>query len=390
MMNKIVSKLKQKGFRWFIWRLGRELRAPSIPLLKLVIDKYLQFKKKTLKNWSETREDDFLYAIYDLDENAITFNVVEILLDAEYEASVRNKVGFVMVFVPRSNDPSLTYEEYDALFDADNKLWKFQNIVLPVSLLSEKCKGAYLLPKRSDAVEFVKGRDVIPDLYDGVNLRGAVDGRELFKKLDRPNVFEGLRAPKQGMRYIQKWLLENNIKEPIVTITIRNFQFDKARNSNIEAWSQFVKYLRSAGYIPVVIPDTDTAFCEDQLFDEAILFKECAWNIGLRTSLYETAYLNFFVPNGCSQLAVFNPKCSYIMMNCLPAGSIVTTKESYERNDHPIGTNYRFATPNQRLCFNADTLENIMHEFERFIEDQRPQATNEISSHSPNTGLTSD
>ena len=212
-MNKIVSKLKQKGFRWFIWRLGRELRAPSIPLLKLVIDKYLQFKKKTLKNWSETREDDFLYAIYDLDENAITFNVVEILLDAEYEASVRNKVGFVMVFVPRSNDPSLTYEEYDALFDADNKLWKFQNIVLPVSLLSEKCKGAYLLPKRSDAVEFVKGRDVIPDLYDGVNLRGAVEGRELFKKLDRPNVFEGLRAPKQGMRYIQKWLLENNIKD---------------------------------------------------------------------------------------------------------------------------------------------------------------------------------
>jgi hypothetical protein len=57
-------------------------------------------------------------------------------------------------------------------------------------------------------------------------------------------------------------------------------------------------------------------------------------------------------------------------MNSLPKGSIVTTKESYKLNRHPIGKDYKFATRNQRMYFKPDTFENLVSEFERFEKDQ--------------------
>ena len=386
-MNQIVSKLKQKGFRWFVWRLGRELRTPTNPLFKLVIDKLLYLKKTISNNVDSADKDEFLYVICDLDINAITFNMTERLVDAEYESNKRGKTGFVLVFVPRSNDTRLSNKEYDAVIDDASKHWKFQNVVLPVTMLSRKCKGVYILPKRSDAITFVKGREIYPELYDGVNLRATGVG-DLFRKLDRPNLVEGLRAPKQGLRYVKSWVLENGIKDPIVTITIRDYMYDKARNSNIEACSQFANYLNSRSYHPVIIPDTDNAFCENHQFDGLTVFKECAWNIDLRASLYESAFLNFFPPTGPSQLAVYNPQCSYIQMNSLPKGSIITTKESYKLNRHPIGSDYKFATRNQRMYFKPDTFENLVSEFERFEKDQNFQTINEEPVRSTNTGIT--
>ena len=368
MISYLFSKLKQKGFRWFLWRLGHEVRNPTTPCLKVTLDKYVYIKKKISKIWIKSKEDDFLYAIYDLDINAITFNVVEFLIDAEYESNKRNKKGFVLVFIPISNNPNLGYDEYDKIYDSTSKYWRFQNIVIPLTFLSEKCKGTYLLPERSDAIEFVKGREIYPDLYDGVNIRPAPPSA-FIHKFDRPNMFDGLRAPKQGLRYIQTWLKENRITKPIVTITIRDSQFDKARNSNIEAWSQFANYLLSTDFHPVVIPDTDTAFIKKPQFNGITVFKECAWNIGLRASLCESAFLNFTCPSGAGAVSVFNPRCSYIFMNVLPEGSINTTEEVLRKDGWPFGSSFKFATPKQKLVWKADTFENIVHEFELFLSD---------------------
>ena len=73
----MISKLKQKGFRWFVWRLGRELRTPTNPLFKLVMDKLLYFKKIISNNVDSAYKDNFLYVICDLDINAITLNMTE-------------------------------------------------------------------------------------------------------------------------------------------------------------------------------------------------------------------------------------------------------------------------------------------------------------------------
>ena len=147
MISRAISKLKEKGFRWFIWRLKQEARNPTSPLVQKVLDKLLRMRKDLSKIWGKSREEDILYVICDLDINPISFEVARFLVDAECEAKERGKNGFVLVFVPRSNDPLLTYEEYDSEVDADSKQWRFQNLVVPVTFLSKMCKGVYLLPQ---------------------------------------------------------------------------------------------------------------------------------------------------------------------------------------------------------------------------------------------------
>ena len=371
-MNVILRKIKEKGLLWLIARVRQELRAPSNKFGKTVIDFLLMAKKRIPSLAAKVIEDDLLYGIYDLDVCDLTYVMGMCLVDFEMEARRKNKQGFIVVIVPSSLDSNLGWKEYDSVIDNNSKLWRFQNIVLPLTFLSPYCRGVYVLPRRSDAIAFAKTHDVYPDLYDGINLRKGDINDLIYRKLDRPGLFEGLKANIQGLKYVKDWLHAKGVQPLVVTITMRDSPFETGRNSDTKAWSSFTRYLLAAGYSPVVIPDTDNAFCEKLGFEGVTFFTECAWNMGLRMALYETAYLNFFVPNGCVVLTMFNPRCSYIAMNQLPKGSPVMNEEVYKKNNHVIGDNYKFANQRQRLCFKPDTYENIRTEFDRFVKDNPP------------------
>ena len=47
----------------------------------------------------------------------------------------------------------------------------------------------------------------------------------------------------------------------------------------------------------------------------------------------------------------------------------MTTAESYKAMGYDIGENHRWATPDQRQVFKPDTFENIVNEFNRFVEE---------------------
>jgi hypothetical protein len=367
MLNRIFSKIRENGFCWLLRRIQWEIRCPSNPFLKSGIDTFLGMLSGLLKKLRKVKEDGLLYVIYDRNINSISFNILEFLINAEYETKRKNKTGFVVVVVPEDGT-KLEWKEYSSVVDATSVEWRFQNIVTPAMFLSKYCKGFHILPNRSDVHSFVRERDIYPPLYDGFNLR-RLDPKEFYRKLDRPGMFEGLSAPKQGKRYIQEWVTANKIKDPIVTITLRNYGFDKVRNSNIEAWLKLANYLLSAGYFPVVVPDTNAAFDMEHQFEGIKVFRECAWNLGLRMSLYESSFLNLFSPGGCAALVAFNPKCSYIIMDHQAKGSIINTKEALENIGLSVGSSYKFALPNQRISYKAETFENIRYEFEQFLKD---------------------
>ncbi|KZR90575.1 hypothetical protein [Synechococcus sp. MIT S9508] len=370
----LFNKIHKKGLLWFFNRLKIEIRNPTKQSSKQLIDFALGARKKIFKFFKKAKHDELLYLIYDLEICDITYSFVMMLVDAEFEAKKQRKKGFVVVVVPRSTAlrPDLSFVEYDSVIDDHSKLWRLQNIIMPLIPLSPFCRGLYFLPRRDDVFDLIKNHDVYPYLYDGVNLRAPSDPVLRYKKLDQPNLVEGLRALPQGLRYVQDWLQMNKIQLPVVTITIRSSLYDKGRNSNIDAWSKFATYLLVSGYHAVIIPDTDNAFVKESAFEDASIFRECSWNIGLRAAIYETAFLNFFVPNGCADLAVFNPTASYICMNMLPANSIITTEEAYKAVGHVIGEDYKFATDKQRLCFKPDSFENIKHEFDQFVSHYPP------------------
>lgn len=386
-MKLIIRKIKEKGLSWLIARVRQELRFPLNKRVKTVIDFLLSAKKRIPSFASKAVKDDLLYGIYDLEVCDLTYFAAVSLVDFEIEARRNNKQGFILVIVPSSLDSKLGWKEYDSVIDSDSKLWRFQNIVLPLTFFSPYCRGVYVLPCRSDAIAFAKTHDVYPNLYDGINLRKTDIDDVIYRKLDRPGLFEGLKANTKGLKYVKEWLNAKEVKSLVVTITIRDYAFDKGRNSDTEAWSSFARYLLETGYNPIVVPDTDNAFGKKLGFEGVPFFTECAWNMGLRIALYETAYLNFFVPNGCMVLASFNPRSSYIAMNQLPKDSIVTNEEAYKKGGHIIGDNYKFANQKQRLCFKPDTYENIKTEFDRFVKDNPPANSilNVVAAHHTDT-----
>ena len=376
----LLQKIRNKGIKWFFWRLNSEFRKPTKASTKFILDGLLRIRKKISSTRKDNDHEELLYAIYDLKIAPITFDIIEFLINAEYEANRVGKKGFAIVFVPQEGPADFGWEEYDAIFDSDmekakslreeSNAWKFENIVLAITMLVPKCKGIFILPKRSDVFEFIDKENVIPELYDGVNLR-HLDVRDFYQKLDRPNLVEGLRATNQGLRYIENWYTKNKIDIPVVSITIRQYEFDKARNSNIKAWVKFAHYLKDSGYFPVIVPDTESAFNTQDTFPDLYVFNEGSWNMGLRMAFYESCYLNFFSPNGPSRLAVWNAKVSYISMNSLPKNSIVTTEEYFKARDHQVGENFKFSLPHQRYVYTPETYEGIVKEFEKFVADDK-------------------
>ena len=366
-MKKItmINKIKDKGLRWLLWRIKSEIRNPTNLYFKIVVDNMLRLKMSVKKPLIRKERDDLLYAIFDMECAPITFNITEFLVDAEYESRNINKNGFVVVVVPLEKEPKYENEEYLSVVDSASKSWRFQNIVLPIISLSSSCKGIHILPRRKDVELYVRNFDIYPDIYNSKNIR-YLDVRKLYRKLDRPNMFKGLRATKQGLRYVDKWIKANNINKPIVTITIRDYGFDKVRNSNLDAWSRFSTYLDGSGYCPVIIPDLDGDDV-DPYFTDGFIYKEAAWNMMLRMALYERVYLNFFVTGGPLTLAFMNPQTSYIAMNALPEGSEITNKEAYKKIGYDVGTNYKFSTENQKLVYDTDSYDNIVSEFECYV-----------------------
>ena len=360
---KIIKKIKDKGLRWFLFRLKSEIRNPTNLYFKIIVDNMLRLRMSVTKPLLRKERDDLLYAIFDMECAPITFNIAEFLVDAELESRNINKNGFVVVVVPLEKEPKYENEEYLSVVDSASKSWRFQNIVLPIISLSSSCKGIYILPQRKDVEQYVRNFDIYPDIYDSKNIR-YLDAGKLYRKLDRPNMFEGLRATKQGLRYVDKWIKANNINKPIVTITIRDYGYDKVRNSNLDAWSRFSTYLDGSGYVPVIIPDIDGDDLDQTYFSDGFIYKEAAWNMMLRMALYELVYLNFFVSGGPLSLAIMNPKCSYIAMNLFAEGSVIDTKDAYKKIGYDVGTNYKFSTENQKLVYDTDSYDNIVSEFE--------------------------
>jgi hypothetical protein len=363
----LINKIKDRGWRWFFYRLLSEIRKPTKPSLIYLMDTLLRCRH--VLGFSKVSDDRFLYAIFDLEIAPVTYNIVEFLIDAEYESKIQNKEGFIVVFVPLFNKTEDIYDEYSQVFDSESKQWRFNNIVLAATSLSKSCKGFCALSIRKKSIEFVKNKNTYPKYYDGKNLR-YIDIAKFYRKLNKPNMVRGLSASVEGVRYIKKWMHVNGINGDIVVITVRESDYDKTRNNKHSEWLQFANYLKKNNYCPVIVPDTDNSFMANQIYPEILIFNECAWNMELRMALYELAYINFFLPNGPLVLCAWNSNCNYIAMNMLPEGSPVTTKESYEKIGYKIGENYKFAHNGQRLIFKDDTFKNILQEFNSFVGSQ--------------------
>lgn len=156
------------------------------------------------------------------------------------------------------------------------------------------------------------------------------------------------------------------IKEPgYVTITLRETTYWPHRNSRIQEWLQFAKWLKSKGERVVFVRDTRLAeepiegfeICPDASRD---LIKRCA--------LYRDAKCNLFVANGPISLAYFGDTPWLKFFEIDDQGAYNAAKSEYWRVcvglDPEKQEQFPWSTDRQRIVWKPDYFTNMVQAWE--------------------------
>lgn len=173
------------------------------------------------------------------------------------------------------------------------------------------------------------------------------------------------KAPAHARSAMLKWLniADEDARRP-VTITLRETAHWTHRNSNIEAWLQFGRYLEDKGERVIFVRDTARAA------EPLIGFETCpeaAISLAMRMALVEQSKCNLYVSNGPCTLGYFSDRPWLTFVQAEADGAIyeANTPAFWRiRNGLDVDEQYPWSTPNQRLIWQPDTYENIVAAWE--------------------------
>ena len=165
-----------------------------------------------------------------------------------------------------------------------------------------------------------------------------------------------LRATRESLRNVDRWAASHADGRRIVAITLRNYAYMPARNSNMEAWTAFARRLDPTRFMPVFVPDLEqTLNGQLQALQGHAVLGEAAWNLGLRMALYERSYISLgreHRPHG-PVLA----QCTHPLRHAQdgPENVPQTSRAFYLELGFEPGRSLPFAAPTQELVWEDDT-----------------------------------
>ncbi|MDB4797078.1 hypothetical protein OAG94_00785 [bacterium] len=323
------------------------------------------FSSKKLGTRNKMVSPDTLLVVYDLNSSPITFDFAHFLAAADSYGKTHEKSNLFLLIVQRDLDPLLADRLYADTITEDSQNWRLNNIILQLIQLYPACIGYSFLSCKSEILNFISNQLVYPSGYSHT-YKPSLDYVDIFKLINL-KLFSGFHAPKQGLSYIHKWKKLNAILNPMVVITLRQYGYDVARNSNIEEWVKFAHWVKEQGFTPIFVPDTDSCWVRNDLFDDFIVFNEPCWNLGLRMALNELSFVNLFYYNGPASICTLNKKVRTIVFFPVIEESIHGNSTTIKQFGLTNGQRrYNFAELHQFLSWKRDSFENIKDEFTEF------------------------
>ncbi|MBI4694018.1 MAG: hypothetical protein HY749_08350 [Gammaproteobacteria bacterium] len=315
---------------------------------------------------------DTLYAFYDLKVQPITYDVVWFLAAADLERRRQNLAGVHLVIVPGPDDVVRTEDAaYVQAIDAEARRWRITNILAGCHTLLPAGRGLTVAATRTAAgvLRDAAGDRVFPRPYE-LGLPTAHHPGECLKAAAARNAdVTVLRAGVQALRYVDQWIAAHAAGRRLVVVTLRDYHYNAARNSNLDAWTTFATGLDPARWLPVFVPDTERCLEEVAATIGGFpVFREACWNVGLRMALYERAYLNVGVNNGPLGLCWLNGATRYITFKMIEPSVAQTTREYLEWCGYEIGASLPCAGPAQKWVWEDDTAAVIGREFAHMVE----------------------
>ncbi len=367
----IAGKVRERGViycaRWLfklIWQSTRPIRAN----LWVIPDNIRHRGKK---------QSNVLYAFYDLAVSPATFDIVKFLVLAELRRQEIGCGSLHIVIVPgpaggfRTGDIELYRIRGARHHGIDYMRWRLRNILVPCCCLIPSCQQITVCTSREEAQAFQASlaKHVFPSRYTPhfPNEKHAL--KHFVAVASYGKVLPTIQATPEALRFVSDWIQLKAGERKIITINLRESQYELDRNSNLKAWSMFARSLDQAIYYPVFIRDIEAAFKPlPSELDGLTIFAEASWNIELRVALYELSYLNMSVNSGMNALCLYNRRVRCLTFKMLTPSSGSTTEEFFRSQGVEPGSQLQATTPYQRLIWEDDRLEVIQGAFREMCD----------------------
>lgn len=308
--------------------------------------------------------DSSLTAYYDLAVSPISFDFAVFLILAELHRRETDSDRLRVIIVPGGQDG---FREDDSAYDIDNKRWRLQNIIIPLTTLLDHEVALEICPNRNAAANLMtrhKG-PVFPEGYTVAEPVADFFLSSIVAASARGKAIPSFRAGPQALRYMSEWLGHQAGDKKPVTITLRESDYNLNQNSNLEAWISFAGDLDLDIYCPIFVPDTAKCFAPQP--EPLLSFRTCtvaAVNLQLRAALYELSWLNMMVPNGPGELCRLSDSIRYLYFKVVSGTADTTSTLLIASQGIEIGGQLPHATPFQRLIWEPDDHAAIIREFD--------------------------
>lgn len=262
---------------------------------------------------------DVMEVFYDLALSPVTFDFTHFLANAEKRRLESGAESLRVSFV--NGERAVSHRDFD--FTPERKAWRLHNVLVPMCRTLPSCVGYSIVDEGKQDISY------------------------------RPlNKFKCLSPTSEAQSLIVDHLRTN---KPVVTITLRQSDFQISRNSNVEELKKLAEWL-SKDFLVVFVPDTEAYLTGKHTVTG---FRECypaALNMDMRLALYEHAKLNIFTSGGPFGLAMYGASSLLLCKTVVP--SIPSCTEEMQRK-LGYGPEDKLVNEYQRISWTDDSFDAL-------------------------------
>lgn len=301
---------------------------------------------------------DCVYAVYDLAAGTLTYDFLHYLMQAE---QFRLRAGKSRLFVMFARAPGNGFRlssNLDHFLSHVRKRWRFANLLIPCAQLLPSCIGVRVWHDRPALAALLRELPpecVFPANFDIDKPICPYGMPEVLQYAGKPHDVRALQAPPLAAALTRRWLGELAGTKPVISITLRESDYQPIRNSNLEAWRGFARWCAAQGFHVVVIPDTEALLSgRAAAFEDGTMLPLAALSVAYRMAVYQESFVNMMVGNGPAGLCLYHPAARSLLFNMLHPSLHICTAEYLASQGMAPGRQIACAGPYQRIVWESD------------------------------------
>jgi len=285
-----------------------------------------------------------------------------------------------VAFVAHASDPGIVDQEIQENFKSRYRSL-IHNLGIQATQMLSCIGNIHFFDNRKMFVDYFNGIKkqvtVFPEFYNPVvplykikhNQADFFCYRHLIGEINAEKILN-LRAPADAVTFAQRWIEQNTEDKPTITITLRQLETEKSKNTNLSVFQDVIRDFSDKEIMFVIIPDYETAYTNCPIEgDNVVVCNEAVLSLSFRAAIYESVSFNVFSNNGPAAIGPLSRIVKYIVINPIRDEPSSRMESIAHSNGLKENGSYWGANQYQRLIWKPETREIITEEITRMYND---------------------